>query len=266
MTSDQHNTTKRGDDSPSSPASIALLGLTAHEEAAWREAAGQQAAEVVTVMTSGECSAYSGLNIPLVVIARTGPLLEPRLADPSDPTLGHVPLVVVCREPAEQALWGVVAWDALLGSVTTREAGLSLAAAIDEARRRLSDSQLVSEFRRRYASLNETEVPVYSAICAGRLNKQIAGELSVSVRTVEQRRKRVFEKMGVESAVPLAAMAATVRTLTAQARRFRRQAESAAARLDDEPAMRAKKTPASRLAGLTFHGPVETTPVGMGTL
>ena len=38
----------------------------------------------------------------------------------------------------------------------------------------------------------------------GRLNKLIADELQISVRTVEVHRARVFDKMNVKSAVELA--------------------------------------------------------------
>jgi FixJ family two-component response regulator len=42
----------------------------------------------------------------------------------------------------------------------------------------------------------------------GKLNKQIAEELSISMKTVEVHRSRVFEKMGVKSAVELAGLLA----------------------------------------------------------
>ena len=41
-------------------------------------------------------------------------------------------------------------------------------------------------------------------VADGRLNKLIADELGISVRTVEVHRARVFEKMDVKSAVELA--------------------------------------------------------------
>jgi two-component system response regulator DctR len=41
-------------------------------------------------------------------------------------------------------------------------------------------------------------------ILAGDYNKQIADGLGIAVRTVEVHRARVFEKMGVRSAVELA--------------------------------------------------------------
>jgi len=45
---------------------------------------------------------------------------------------------------------------------------------------------------------------VMQHILAGLLNKQIAEVLSISMKTVEVHRARVFDKMGVKSAVELA--------------------------------------------------------------
>ena len=46
---------------------------------------------------------------------------------------------------------------------------------------------------------------------AGKFNKVIADELNISMRTVEVHRSRVFEKMGVRSAVELAQLLAQPR-------------------------------------------------------
>jgi two-component system, LuxR family, response regulator DctR len=61
-----------------------------------------------------------------------------------------------------------------------------------------------TEFSRRFASLTDRERTLVPLIAAGRLNKQIASELEISVRTVEVFRARVFEKMGLRSAAELA--------------------------------------------------------------
>jgi two-component system response regulator DctR len=56
----------------------------------------------------------------------------------------------------------------------------------------------------RLADLTERERDVMQLVVTGRPNKLIADELNISVRTVEVHRSRIFEKMGVKSAVELA--------------------------------------------------------------
>jgi two-component system response regulator DctR len=46
-------------------------------------------------------------------------------------------------------------------------------------------------------------------VAAGKLNKVIADEMHVSMRTVEVHRARVFAKLGVRSAAELATLLAT---------------------------------------------------------
>lgn len=58
--------------------------------------------------------------------------------------------------------------------------------------------------RQRVAELTEREREVMQLVIDGRPNKLIADALAISVRTVEVHRARVFDKMGVRSAVELA--------------------------------------------------------------
>lgn len=63
----------------------------------------------------------------------------------------------------------------------------------------------------RLSTLTGREREVMERILDGKLNKVIADELSISMRTVEVHRARVFEKMGVRSAVELAQIMAGLR-------------------------------------------------------
>lgn len=63
----------------------------------------------------------------------------------------------------------------------------------------------------RLASLTEREREVMRRVAAGKLNKVIADELTVSVRTVEVHRARVFAKLGVRSSAEVATLLARVR-------------------------------------------------------
>lgn len=60
----------------------------------------------------------------------------------------------------------------------------------------------------RLASLTEREHEVMLRVAAGKLNKVIADELHVAVRTVEVHRARVYAKLGVRSAAEVATLMA----------------------------------------------------------
>ncbi len=64
------------------------------------------------------------------------------------------------------------------------------------------------ERQARLSSLTEREHEVMQRVAAGKLNKVIADELHVSVRTVEVHRARVFAKLGVRSAAEVATLLA----------------------------------------------------------
>ena len=76
-----------------------------------------------------------------------------------------------------------------------------------EAAMQLSDAK-VGENAARMASLTERERDVMRLVALGRLNKVVADELNVSVRTVEVHRARVFSKLGIRSAAELATLLA----------------------------------------------------------
>jgi two-component system response regulator DctR len=58
------------------------------------------------------------------------------------------------------------------------------------------------------ASLTDRESEVMLRVAAGKLNKVIADELGIAVRTVEVHRARVFAKLGVRSAAEVATLLA----------------------------------------------------------
>jgi two-component system response regulator DctR len=60
----------------------------------------------------------------------------------------------------------------------------------------------------RLDGLSSREREVMNLILAGKYNKVIADELGIAMRTVEVHRARIFEKMGVKSAVELAQLLA----------------------------------------------------------
>ena len=63
----------------------------------------------------------------------------------------------------------------------------------------------------RLGALSAREKQVMERVLAGDYNKTIADDLGIAVRTVEVHRARIFEKMGVRSAVELAQLLAPKR-------------------------------------------------------
>jgi FixJ family two-component response regulator len=63
--------------------------------------------------------------------------------------------------------------------------------------------QREGESARRLAGLTEREREVMDLILAGKLNKQIADVLNISIKTVEVHRARIMDKMGVRSVAEL---------------------------------------------------------------
>ncbi|MBP1852417.1 response regulator transcription factor [Rhizobium halophytocola] len=78
----------------------------------------------------------------------------------------------------------------------------------------LRDSELdvsrdKAAIEKQYRELSARELDVLRLLLAGRLNKQIADELAISMRTVEVHRARILAKMGVRNAIELAATLAS---------------------------------------------------------
>ena len=83
------------------------------------------------------------------------------------------------------------------------EQALAVAAAMGHSHARSDEAQA------RLASLTERELEVMRRVAAGKLNKVIADELHVSVRTIEVHRARVYAKLGVRSAAEVATLVAS---------------------------------------------------------
>lgn len=72
-----------------------------------------------------------------------------------------------------------------------------------ESQRLLSDADAAS-LAQRLENLTLRERQVMDKVLAGKLNKVIADDLGITMRTVEVHRAHLFEKMGVKTAVELA--------------------------------------------------------------
>jgi DNA-binding CsgD family transcriptional regulator len=201
-----------------------LIQLDEAARSAWADAAVEVGAAPVGATAIHEARLYAAGPRNTCVIAPVDALVsEPQMApllDATDTAFRRVTLVALAASPDAAGPWARVAFAAAAMQPQAEAAIAVLRAALAEAERRRGEWDLVEDYHRRHASLTGDELVVHDAVCEGKLNKQIARELGVSIRTVEQRRRRVFSKMGVASAVPLVDRVATVRTLE---RRFDRR-------------------------------------------
>jgi FixJ family two-component response regulator len=93
----------------------------------------------------------------------------------------------------------------------TRE---DILAAIEEAFRfqdaKQQEHSENAEIRRRFGSLTPREKEVCIKVTEGLLNKQIAGDLGITEKTIKVHRGRVMEKMAADSVAALVRMVARV--------------------------------------------------------
>jgi len=80
-------------------------------------------------------------------------------------------------------------------------------AAVERDRKRRRNATQLAEVQARYRGLTEREREVFKHVVGGRLNKQIAAELGLSVVTVKVHRGQLMRKMAAKSIVDLVRMA-----------------------------------------------------------
>ena len=89
----------------------------------------------------------------------------------------------------------------------SRDLLAAIRAAIERDRAVQVARREVDTLRERYARLTAREREVMGLVVAGRLNKQIAGELATSERTIKFHRAHLMEKMEADSIAELVRMA-----------------------------------------------------------
>jgi FixJ family two-component response regulator len=136
-----------------------------------------------------------------------GPALQRHLAAEGDllPIIfltghGDIPMAVqAIKSGAVDFLTKPVADTVLLAAV---------GAALQIAKNRALARVVVADIRARFATLTIREREVLSHVITGRLNKQVAAELGVSLQTIKIHRMHMMEKMGCTSVAELVRVSA----------------------------------------------------------
>lgn len=205
--------------SPTPTGLVLLHALSGDAQTGFRVVAERLGVEAIVSTRIEDCAVFAEGARGVCIITPAFPSLNSRLADRADRSFRRTTVIAVTPSSGEAELWRRLLWDAVSIETPAIEVERRLEAALHEAEQRRHEWDLVDDFHRRRDTLTAAEEDVLVAVCNGKLNKQIASELGVSIRTVEQRRRKVFSKMAVPSAIPLADRVATVRTLEGYASR-----------------------------------------------
>jgi FixJ family two-component response regulator len=80
---------------------------------------------------------------------------------------------------------------------------------LEQATERVNQAQAQKSHQAVLSRLTTREQQVLERIVAGRLNKQIAGDLNISIKTVEAHRANIMEKLEVTTVADLMKIALT---------------------------------------------------------
>jgi FixJ family two-component response regulator len=154
----------------------------------------------------GSCDQPSCLVLDVRMPELTGPDLQRELKEAGD----EIPVIFLTGHgdvPMTARAMKVGAVDVLTKPVNDDDLLKAVHIAVERDGAARAERQEVEALRRRLDQLTRREREVLSLVIAGLLNKQIAGELGTTQRTVKVHRGRVMRKMQVASVAELVRVA-----------------------------------------------------------
>ena len=121
----------------------------------------------------------------------------------------HIPIIFITAHgdiPMSVRAMKAGATEFLTKPFRSRNLLEAIRAAIDRDRKALKDRSEIEELRQRYERLTPREREVLPLVAAGLLNKQVAGKLATTERTIKFHRAHIMKKVCAESVADLVRM------------------------------------------------------------
>jgi FixJ family two-component response regulator len=121
----------------------------------------------------------------------------------------HIPIIFITAHgdiPMSVRAMKAGATEFLTKPFRSRNLLEAIRAAIDRDRKALKDRSEIEELRQRYERLTPREREVLPLVAAGLLNKQVAGKLATTERTIKFHRAHIMKKACAESVADLVRM------------------------------------------------------------
>lgn len=155
---------------------------------------------------------YDGVGCVLLDVRMTG-MTGPQLQEQMIERAISLPVIYLtgCADvPMSIAAMKKGAMDILLKPVEDEVVLNAITAAIARHRTTWAHDRARGEISKRVTQLSERERQVLEEVIGGRLNKQIAGDLGISEKTVKAHRARMMEKLATRSVAEVVRMCAAV--------------------------------------------------------
>jgi RNA polymerase sigma factor (sigma-70 family) len=198
---------------PNVPATIHIVDDDASFRSALERRLKQAGYEVITYPSAQQLldrrpdeSKPGCILLDVRIPGLSGPELQDRMAE-FDSTLPIIFLTGYADVPTTVKTIKAGAHDFLTKPVTSEQLLGSIEQAMSHQEMARAARHRLDAFRAQLDTLTPREYQVFELIVQGKINKQIAGHLGVTERTIKAHRHKVMEKIGVKSLAELVSIA-----------------------------------------------------------